>query len=428
MKPTIVDSDGRKTDGVGRFRWTIVALIFAATTINYIDRHIIGILAPTLQREIGWSDSEYGYIVTAFTAAYALGLLVSGRVIDLIGTKIGYALALMGWSLASIGHAFARSAFGFGVARFALGLFEAGNFPAAIKTVAEWFPKKERALATGIFNAGSNVGAVVALLVVPWITLTWGWPEAFVFTGAAGMLWLVFWFWLYEKPEMNRRLSVRELQYIQSDPADPQAHIPWRKLLRYRGTWAFAAGKFLTDPAWWFYLYWIPSFLNRNYEISLSQIGLPLIIIYVMADVGSIGGGWLSSAFIKRGWSVNRGRKMAMLLCALCVTPIVFASQASSVWIAVGLLSLATAAHQGWSANLFTTVSDIFPRKAVGSVVGIGGMAGAIGGMVIATAAGLILQFTGSYLVLFIIAGSVYLLALVIFHFLVPEIDAVEIA
>ncbi len=428
MKPTIADTDGRMTDGVGRFRWTIVALIFAATTINYIDRQVIGILAPTLQREIGWSDSEYGYIVTAFTAAYAIGLLISGRVIDLIGTKIGYALALLGWSLASIGHAFARSAFGFGIARFALGLFEAGNFPAAIKTVAEWFPKKERALATGIFNAGSNVGAVVAPLVVPWITLTWGWPEAFVFTGAAGMLWLVFWFWLYEKPEVNRRLSARELQYIQSDPPDPQANIPWRQLLRYRGTWAFAAGKLLTDPAWWFYLYWIPSFLNRNYEISLSQIGVPLIIIYVMADVGSIGGGWLSSAFIKRGWSVNRGRKMAMLICALCVTPIVFASQASSVWIAVGLLSLATAAHQGWSANLFTTVSDMFPRKAVGSVVGIGGMAGAIGGMVIATAAGLILQLTGSYLILFIVTGSVYLLALVIFHFLVPEIDAIEIA
>jgi MFS transporter, ACS family, aldohexuronate transporter len=428
MKAKHVNSEEHLTARVGRFRWTIVALIFAATTINYIDRQVIGILAPTLQNEIGWSDSEYGYIVTAFTAAYALGLLLSGRVMDVIGTKIGYALALMGWSLAAIGHSFAKTAFGFGVARFALGIFEAGNFPAAIKTVAEWFPKKERALATGIFNAGSNVGAVVAPLVVPWITLTWGWPEAFVFTGAIGLLWLFFWYWLYEKPESNKRLSVLELQYIQSDPPDPQIRIPWKQLLRYRGTWAFAAGKLLTDPAWWFYLYWIPSFLNKNYDITLSQIGVPLIIIYVMADVGSIGGGWLSSAFIKRGWSLNKGRKTAMLMCALCVTPIVFASQVSSVWTAVALLSLATAAHQGWSANLFTMVSDMFPRKAVGSVVGIGGMAGAIGGMLIATAAGLILQFTGSYMILFVIAGSVYLLALVIIHFLVPRIDVIEIA
>jgi ACS family hexuronate transporter-like MFS transporter len=326
-----------------------------------------------------------------------------------------------------MGHAIATSPLGFGVARFALGLFESANFPAAIKTVAEWFPKKERALATGIFNAGSNVGAVVALLVVPWITLTWGWQEAFVFTGAAGLAWLVLWFWLYEKPERNKRLSKRELEYIQSDPPDTPVKIPWRQLLKYRGTWAFAIGKFMTDPAWWFYLYWIPSFLNKNFGVTLDKIGPPLIIIYVMADVGSVGGGWLSSFLIKRGWSIDRGRKTAMLICALCVVPIVFASQASDVWMAVVLLSLATAAHQGWSANLFTSVSDMFPRKAVASVVGLGGMAGAVGGMIVATAAGLILQFTGSYVILFVIVGSVYLLALAIFRFLVPRIEEIEV-
>jgi len=406
----------------------ILALVFLATTVNYIDRQVIGILAPTLQREIGWNDMEYGAIVAAFTAAYAIGLLLTGKLVDVIGTKLGYALALAGWSLAAMAHALAHSAFGFGAARFGLGLFEAANFPAAIKTVAEWFPRKERALATGIFNAGSNVGAVVAPLVVPWITMTWGWQEAFVITGAVGLLWLVLWFWLYETPEKHRRLSAREFAYIRSDPPDPAMQIPWVRLLRYRGTWAFALGKFLTDPAWWFYLYWIPSFLNRNYGLTLDKIGVPLIIIYVMADVGSVGGGWLSSHLLKRGWTVNRARKTTMLACALSVLPIVFVSQTSDVWLAVALLSLATAAHQGWSANLFTTVSDMFPRSAVASVVGLGGMAGAIGGMLVATAAGAILQLTGSYVLLFALAGSVYLVALLIFHRLVPSVERVDMA
>lgn len=413
---------------VGNFRWTIVALIFFATTINYVDRMVIGILAPTLEKQIGWSEIQYGYIVTAFTAAYAIGLLGIGRLIDIIGTKMGYAFALTGWSIAAMGHALARTVFGFGFFRFALGLFEAGNFPAAIKTVAEWFPKKERAFATGLFNAGSNVGAIVAPLVVPWITLTWGWQEAFIFTGGIGLCWLIFWFLFYEKPEKHKRLSKKELEYIQTDPPDTPVQIPWRKLLKYKGTWAFASGKFLTDSAWWFYLFWIPKFLNENYGITLNKIGPPLIIIYVMADVGSIGGGWLSSFFIKRGWSINRGRKTAMLICALCVTPIAFASQATNVWIAVAFLSLATAAHQGWSANLFTTVSDMFPRKAVASVVGLGGMAGAISGMFIANITGFVLQFTGSYVIPFIIAGSVYLLALFIINLLVPDLKEIEMA
>ena len=412
---------------IGNYRWTIVALLFFATTINYVDRMVIGILAPTLQNEIHWNEIQYGYIVTAFTAAYAIGLLGIGRLIDLLGTKLGYAIALAGWSVAAMGHALTRTVFGFGFARFALGIFEAGNFPAAIKTVAEWFPKKERALATGIFNAGSNVGAILAPLVVPWITLIWGWQEAFIFTGGFGLLWLIFWFLFYEKPEKHKRLSKKEHEYIQADPPDTSVKIPWKQLFKHKGTWAFASGKFLTDSAWWFYLFWIPKFLNETYGITLNKIGVPLIIIYVMADVGSIGGGWLSSFFIKRGWSINKSRKIAMLICALCVTPIVFAAQASNVWMAVALLSLATAAHQGWSANLFTTVSDMFPRKAVASVVGLGGMAGAISGMFISNITGFVLQFTGSYIIPFFIAGSVYLIALVTIHLLVPDLKESEL-
>jgi ACS family hexuronate transporter-like MFS transporter len=409
------------------YRWTVCALLFFATTINYIDRQVLGILAPVLEKEIGWSESQYGFIVTAFQGAYAIGLLAVGRMMDVLGTKIGYSVAMVFWSIAAMAHALARSAFGFGAARFALGLGESGNFPAAIKTVAEWFPKKERALATGIFNAGSNVGAVVAPLVVPWLTLTYGWQEAFIFTASIGFIWLIFWYWLYEKPERQKRLSSVELSYILSDPPEPETKIKWLRLLPHRQTWAFALGKFLTDPVWWFYLYWVPKFLNANYGLTLDKIGPPLVIIYLMADVGSIGGGWLSSIFIKRGWSVNKGRKMAMLICALCVVPIMYASQAKEMWLAVALLGLATAAHQGWSANLFTTTSDMFPRRAVGSIVGLGGMAGAVGGMLISTATGFILELTGSYVSIFIIAGSVYLLALLIIHLLVPKLEPAKI-
>lgn len=411
----------------GYYRWVIVALLFFATTINYIDRQVLGILAPFLEKEIGWNEIQYGYIVTAFQAAYAIGLLLVGRLMDKLGTKIGYCLALVAWSLAAMGHALARTVFGFGLARFALGLSEAGNFPAAIKSVAEWFPKKERAFATGLFNSGSNVGAVVAPLIVPWLTLTYGWQEAFIVTGALGFIWVIFWLTMYEKPERHKKVSATELKYIQADPPDPMIKISWLSLLKFKQTWAFASAKFLTDPIWWFYLYWVPKFLYKNHGITLDKIGLPLIIIYVMADIGSIGGGWLSSFFIKRGSTVNKGRKAAMLICACCVVPIILASQATDVWTAVALLSLATAAHQGWSANLFTTTSDAFPRKAIGSVVGLGGMAGAIGGMLIATAAGFILELTGSYLILFIISGSVYLLAFLIFHLLVPKLEPIEL-
>ncbi len=426
MAPEVPAQASAPSSKAGYYRWTICALLFFATTVNYIDRQVLGILAPVLEKEIGWSESQYGYIVTAFQAAYAIGLLLVGRVMDLLGTKIGYSLAMVFWSFSAMAHALARSAFGFGAARFALGLGEAGNFPAAIKTVAEWFPKRERALATGIFNAGSNVGAVAAPLIVPWITLVYGWQEAFIVTGAIGFAWLGFWWFFYEVPQRSARVSKGELAYIQSDPPDPPEKIPLAKLLSYRQAWAFAIGKFLTDPIWWFYLYWVPKFLYKTYGLTLDKIGIPLVIIYLMADVGSVGGGWLSSAFIKRGWEVNKGRKMAMLICALAVIPIVFVSQAEEMWMAVALLSLATAAHQGWSANLFTTASDMFPRKAIGSIVGFGGMAGSIGGMLLSTSAGLLLEWTDSYMTLFIIAGIAYVLALGIFQFLVPKLQPVQ--
>jgi MFS transporter, ACS family, hexuronate transporter len=412
---------------VGNFRWTICALLFFATTINYVDRQVIGILSKDLQAAFRWSEIDYGNIVAAFNAAYALGLLLAGRLIDRFGTRIGYATALTVWSLAAMAHALARSAFGFGVARAALGVGEAGNFPAAIKTVAEWFPKKERALATGIFNAGSNVGAIVAPLTVPWIALHMGWQWAFILTGAIGLVWLAFWIPLYARPEAHSRISPTELAYIQSDPPDPPAaKVPWIKLIPQRETSAFAIGKYLTDPIWWFYLYWIPPFLRQNYGLDLTTIGPPLIAIYVIADIGSIGGGWLSSTFIKRGWTINQARKTAMLICALLVTPIVFASHAKSMWLAVGLVGLAAAAHQGWSANIFTLTSDMFPRRAVGSVVGIGGMAGAFAGSTMAVVVGYILQVTGgNYRVPFFIAGSAYLVALLIIQLLVPRIEPI---
>ncbi len=365
---------------IGNYRWVICALLFFATTINYIDRQVLGILATdeTFKHTIGWSEAQYGYVNTAFQAAYALGLL-------------------------------------------------AGNFPASIKTIAEWFPRKERALATGIFNSGSNVGAIAAPLVVPFIAINYGWQWAFIITGTLGFIWLAFWLMTYRRPEEHSRLSKAELAYIRSDAAEPATKIPWARLIPHRQTWAFAIGKFMTDPIWWVYLFWMPKFLNTNYGLKITQIGLPLVVIYLAADVGSVGGGWLSSTLIKRAWSVNKARKTAMLVCALAVVPVMFAARASNLWVAVAFVSLAAAAHQGWSANIFTMASDMFPRRAIGSVVGIGGMAGAIGGMLIATAVGLILQYTGSYLPIFVIAGSAYLAALVIVHLLAPNLEPVKL-
>jgi MFS transporter, ACS family, aldohexuronate transporter len=416
------------TASIGRYRWVICALLFFATTINYVDRQVLGFLAPDLQRSIGWNEAQYGFIVTAFQGAYALSLLVIGRVMDRLGTRKGFSLAIIIWSLAAMGHALASTAFGFGVARFALGLGEGGNFPAAIKTVAEWFPKKERALATGIFNAGSNLGPIIVPLTVPWIVLHYGWQAAFIATGAVGFLWLILWIPVYRRPEEHPRVSAEELAHIKSDPPEPMTKVPWLSLLPHRQTWAFAIGKFMTDPVWWFYLFWLAKFLDKNYHITLAKLSLPVIVVYVVADIGSVGGGWLSSQLIKRGWTVNRGRKTAMLVCAICVVPVVFAAFATNMWVAVGLIALATAAHQGWSANIFTFASDMFPRRAVGSVVGIGGMAGAVGGMLFSSVTGYVLLWTNSnYVPVFMVCGSVYLLALLIMHLLVPTLEPAKI-
>lgn len=412
---------------IKHLRWYICALLFFAATINYLDRQVIATLKPTLQKEGIWDENGYSWVVFAFQTAYAAGLLISGRVMDWLGTRKGFSVSVIFWSVAAMLHAMASTVTGFIAARLALGLGEAGNFPASIKTVAEWFPKKERALATGIFNAGTNVGILVAAALVPFVTLRWGWKWAFIVTGLVGFVWLIFWLWLYKRPEEHTRLTEEERKHIQSDPPDTITPVPWASLVPHRQTWAFAVGKFLTDPIWWVWLFWLPDFLNKNYGIDLKSVGLPLIIVYLIADVGSVAGGWMSSTLIKRGWEINKARKTAMLVCALSVVPVAFAAKASNPWVAILLVGLAAAAHQGWSANLFTTASDMFPRKAVGSVVGLGGMAGAIGGMLISKVVGWVLTTTGSYVPIFIIAGSSYVVALLIVHLLAPKLEPANV-
>jgi MFS transporter, ACS family, hexuronate transporter len=412
---------------VGYFRWVICALLLFGTTKNYMDRQVLSVLKTTLQHDFGWNEIQYGNLVFYFQTAYAAGMLLVGRLIDRLGTRLGYALAMGFWSLASMGHAAATSFASFAVARFTLGFGEAGVFPASIKCVAEWFPKRERALATGIFNAGTNAGAIVTPLIVPWITLNWGWRWAFIVTGALGFVWLVFWLLLYRIPEEHARVSKAELQYICSDPVEPTEKIKWAKLIPHRQTWSYVAGKFMTDPIWWFYLFWIPDFLQRKHGLTLTSIGLPIVVIYLISDVGSVAGGWLSSWLIKRGSSINSARKLTMLVCALSVTPIIFAYRTESLWNAVFLIGLAAAAHQGFSANLYTLTSDMFPSRAVASVVGIGGMAGAVGGMLIAKVVGHTLQWTGSYMIPFLIAGSAYLVALLFIQILAPRLEPARI-
>ena len=416
---------------IGNYRWRICALLFFATTINYVDRQVLSLVLidDGFRGEIPLTKEQIGYIDAAFKAAYALGFVIVGNFIDRVGTRKGFAFALVVWSLAAISHALARSPLGFGFARFGLGLGESGNFPGAVKTVAEWFPKKERSFATGLFNSGANIGAIIAPLTVPFIAINYGWRWAFILTGAVGFLWLIFWLRTYRRPEEHPQLSKAELDYIQSDPAEPTTRIPWVSLFPKRQTWAVIAGKFFTDPIWWFYLTWLPIFFNDNQnldeKLNLKTIGIPFLVIYLVSDLGSIAGGWLSTYFIKRGWSVNRARKTTMLICGLCVVPIFFASITSSLWVAIGLIALATAGHQGWSANVYTLSSDMFPKQAVGSVIGIGGLAGAISGFLLAAAAGLIIERAG-YQPLFIIASSAYLVALAVIHFIVPKLEPVR--
>jgi ACS family hexuronate transporter-like MFS transporter len=412
---------------VGNTRWVVVTLLFFAMVINYVDRQTIGILKPTLSKEFGWNESDYANLVFWFQASYAVSYLVFGRVMDRLGARWGFGLAFAIWQIAHIAHAGARGLNDFIFARVALGIGEGGGFPGGIKAVTEWFPKKERAFATGIFNAGTNIGAIVTPLVIPAITIAWGWEMAFIITGVAGLIWLPIWLIVYRRPREHKKVSAAELAYIEQDPADPVEKVAWSKLLTKRETWAYALGKFLIDPIWWMFLFWLPDFLGKRYGLDLKTFGPPLVAIYLMSDVGSVGGGWLSSAMMKRGFSLNRARKTAMLICALCAVPVAFAAFADNLWVAVAIIGLATAAHQGFSANLYTLPGDVFPRSAVGSVVGIGGMVGAIGGMAMAKYAGWVLDTIGTYTPIFVIAASAYLLALGVVHLLSPKMEPVKL-
>ncbi len=407
------------------FRWYVCGLLFYATTVNYVDRMVLGILKPTIARDLGWTETDYSVLTSAFQIGYALMMPIAGRFIDWLGLRIGYPIAVLVWSLSSMAHALAGNLWQFGLARLGLGLGEAANFPSAIKAVADWFPRRERALATGLFNSGTNIGAVVAPLIVPVLAAHFGWHSAFLFTGALSMSWVFFWLFFYREPEKHPRVSKTELALIRSDPEDAVQKLSYGTMLRKRGAWAFISGKFFTDPVWWFYLFWIPGFLQTKYHVDLLHVGPPLVAIYLAADIGSIGGGWLSSFLLKRGYPVGRARKIAMLVCAFCVVPVMLVpAAAGNLWLTVALIGLAASAHQGWSANLFTITSDCFPRGAVGSVVGLGGLFGAIGGALAQPAIGIWLDFSkDSYAPLFLVAGSIYLVSLLVIHFLLPRFE-----
>jgi len=410
---------------IGRFRWVICGLLFFATTINYIDRQVLGILAPDLQKEIGWTELDYGRIVIAFQVSYAVMMLAWGKILDRIGTKLGLGIAVAWWSVAAMATAFANSAMTFGFVRFLLGVGEAANFPASIKTVAEWFPKSERAFATGIFNSGTNIGAVVAPICVPLIAAAWGWRMAFILTGALGFVWLIAWWALYQTAAEHPRLHAAERKFILDGLEEPvTAKTSLKEVLGYRQLWAFALGKLLTDPVWWFYLFWLPKFLASEHGIRGIALIPYLTTVYLIADVGSIFGGYLSSTLIKRGYTVNRARKTAMGIFACIIPTVIFASQTKSAWTAVLLIGLATACHQGWSANIFTLASDMFPRRAVGTVVGFGGFMGGIGGILIAEFVGRMLNANPRYyLPIFIVSGTLYLVALTVVHLLAPRLE-----
>jgi MFS transporter, ACS family, aldohexuronate transporter len=415
---------------IPHLRWYICALLFLGSTINYIDRGTIAILAPHLQGLFNWSENDYGRIVAAFQAAYAIMMLVSGPVIDWLGTRAGYAVAMAWWSVATAGHALARSVASFRVARFTLGAGEAGNFPASIKGVAEWFPKRERALATGIFNAGTNIGAVVAYPVVGWLFSRWGWQAAFIGTGSLGFLCVVLWLLLYRPPQHHPWITAAELDHIQNPGAEgggeSESRIPWLKILGLRQSWGFTLAKFMTDPIWWFYLFWLPKYLTQARGLSMGMMVKYGNVPFLAALVGSVAGGWLSGRLIRRGWSVNAARKTTMAICAFCMPAAAIAVFAKSPWVALAFISVATSAHQGWSANVFTLASDIFPKKDVASVVGIGGFAGAVGGWIIARVAGFVLQWFHSYVPLFIIASVMHPLAIGLLHLIVPRIEPVQ--
>jgi ACS family hexuronate transporter-like MFS transporter len=410
-----------------RYRWLICGLLFAATAINYVDRQIIGVLKPTLQLEFGWSESDFADVIFWFQVAYAMGYIGFGKLVDRIGARIGYAASVLLWTAAHVAHACVASIGGFIAVRFALGLGESGNFPAGLKAVAEWFPQRERAFATGIFNAGTNIGAIVTPLIVPGITLALGWRAAFVVTGSFSLVWLVLWLKLYRRPDAHPDAGPEEGAIVGMDPPAGEIKSTWRRLLRVRETWAYTAARFLIDPIWWMFLFWLPDFFAKRYSLDLKNFGPPLVAVYAISDVGSIAGGWLSSKLIRVGWSVNRARKLTMLLASILVLPVTLAMYADNLWLAVAVVGAATAGHQAFSANLYTFPSDVFPRQAVASVVGIGGTAGAIGGMLMSKYAGWVLDSIGSYTPIFMVAGAVYFLALAAIHVLSPRMRAVTL-
>ncbi|WP_159473023.1 MFS transporter [Dyadobacter sp. 3J3] len=422
---------------IGNYRWVICALLFFATTINYVDRQILGYLKPTLEIEFNWTETDYANIVMIFAACYAFGYVIFGNFIDKIGSKLGYVVSIIIWSVAAIAHAFVKSTFGFGAARAILGLGEAGNFPAAVKAVAEWFPKKERALATGIFNSGTSIGAVAAPILVPWLLGTYGWQQAFIITGALGFIWLIFWWLFYEIPSKQKRLALPEYEFIHSDnevtTEATSKPIKWAALLRIKQTWVFIIGKFLTDPIWWFFLFWLPSYFSTTFALDLKKPSIHLVVIYTATTFGSIGGGYLSSYLIKKGWTPFKARKISLLIAAIVVTPIMLAQFATDIWFAVGIISIAAAAHQAWSSNIFTVVSDLFPKRAVSSVVGMGGFVGSMGSTLFPLLVGSLLDYYkaagnigAGYNILFTICGCTYLVAWTIIHFLTREMKPVE--
>lgn len=409
------------------YRWRILALLFFATTINYIDRQVIGLLKPFISDELGWSEAEYGYIVTSFQVAYAIGLITTGRFIDKFGTRIGYIWAILIWSIAGMAHAAARGVISFAAARFALGIGESANFPAAVKSVSEWFPKKERAFATGLFNSGSTVGAIIAPVIVSGITMALGWQWAFIITGALGLIWIIFWLAWYQSPQKHPKISGEELSYINQDEefTDIKIKIRWIDLLKLKQTMAICSTRFISDWVWWFFLFWIPDYLDKTHHINMKEVVLPLIIIYSVSSIGGIGGGWLSSRFISSGKSIDFARKTSILICALIVLPVMLVSQTHHLWVAVILIALAAAGHQGWASNMFAIISDIYPKHAVGTMVGISGFAGAVGGALSASFIGLILENTGSYFLIFFVASSVYLLNWLILKLFVRELKPI---
>lgn len=422
---------------MGRYRWIVVTLLFFATTINYLDRQVIGLLKDTLAKDFNWSEKDYSRIVMAFSGAYAIALLIFGRLIDRIGTRLGYAISVVIWSISAMCHALATGTLGFAFARTALGLGEAGNFPAAVKAIAEWFPKKDRAFATGIFNSGTNIAAIAGPPIIAWIFSLYGWQKAFLWTGALGFIWVIFWWWLYEIPTKQKRITAREFNYIHSDPeemSDKKANqSSWSDLFRVRQTWAIILGKFLTDPVWWFYLFWIPSYFNTIYHLNLTKSAIHVSTVYVVASFGSVLGGYLSGWLIKRGLAVYKARKLSMFFFACCVVPIFFVRYTTNIWPAVWLISLAAAAHQAWSATIYTLAGDIFPKQKISSVVGIGGMAGSVGGILFPLLIGILLDHfkmigrlgTG-YNIIFGICAVAYLLAWSIMQVLSPEMKYVS--